>query len=409
MQNVIMLTLDELLAPVSLARFGTEFWQNKPLYIPGDGRKAVALAGRSDIYASAHSGTVGIRMSAGYRDRTGRHRQLRISSEQIQHLLSAGLTIQINGLQQHNPELADTLTSLRRSLCALSEGDVAAFLSEKDAGYALHFDALEMFVIQIEGRKHWQYSPVPAGRAQAKNVIWNPVTQQAKDVSQTVLYDLRTPTETGLIEIVLNPGDVLYLPSGVWHTASAVDPSMHLCMSFGPYSFQTLLTQSVLAPLLAESEGWRSVPMPLGAENAASALLSYFDERLREFRQLLASRRLHAPNLLARWRDVCADNRSDADGNADVLLTPNSRLLVIGHLEIEREPFDEGRIVLFHDGRDLCSMDSVAESLIQELHIGREFTAGDASRWAEGLEWSEVQGFLREGCKAGFLKPLGKS
>src|SRR5262249_21807916 len=79
-------------------------------------------------------------------------------------------------------------------------------------GFDLHWDDQDVFVIQLEGRKHWQ--------------IHEPARQWPlhRDV-----VDNFKPETLPVAEFDLSTGDVLYLPHGWWHSVSAVEgPSLHL-------------------------------------------------------------------------------------------------------------------------------------------------------------------------------------
>ncbi len=79
-------------------------------------------------------------------------------------------------------------------------------------GFDLHWDDHDVLVIQVAGRKRWQ--------------IWGPTRRWPlfRDIEPNT-----TPPEKPLTEFMLTDGDVLSIPRGRWHIATAVDePSLHL-------------------------------------------------------------------------------------------------------------------------------------------------------------------------------------
>ncbi|XP_055638168.1 bifunctional lysine-specific demethylase and histidyl-hydroxylase NO66 [Toxorhynchites rutilus septentrionalis] len=86
-------------------------------------------------------------------------------------------------------------------------------------GFAPHYDDIEAFVLQVEGRKHWKlYSPRDASEVLAR--VSSPNFNQE---------------EIGLpiLEVTLEPGDLLYFPRGIIHQACTVSGhhSLHVTMS----------------------------------------------------------------------------------------------------------------------------------------------------------------------------------
>ncbi|KAL9696529.1 hypothetical protein quinque_016108 [Culex quinquefasciatus] len=86
-------------------------------------------------------------------------------------------------------------------------------------GFAPHYDDIEAFVLQVEGRKHWKlYSP-----------------RTASEVLARVSSPNFTQEEIGvpILEVTLEPGDLLYFPRGIIHQASTVPGhhSLHVTMS----------------------------------------------------------------------------------------------------------------------------------------------------------------------------------
>ena len=95
---------------------------------------------------------------------------------------------------------------------------INAYLSPSSArGLDVHFDYHDVFVVQLEGTKRWR--------------VWAP-TERSRDpiggkhaVPRPTLEELGEP----ILDLVLEPGDVLYLPRGHPHVAETTDrASAHL-------------------------------------------------------------------------------------------------------------------------------------------------------------------------------------
>ncbi|MFD8217616.1 JmjC domain-containing protein [Streptomyces sp. NPDC059697] len=86
-------------------------------------------------------------------------------------------------------------------------------------GFGIHWDDHDVIVVQVEGAKRWRlYGP----------------TRQAP-MHHDVAFP-EPPPEPPVADVVLNPGDVLYLPRGWWHavTADQGTDSLYLTCGIGP-------------------------------------------------------------------------------------------------------------------------------------------------------------------------------
>lgn len=95
-----------------------------------------------------------------------------------------------------------------------------------------HTDKQDVFVLQTQGRKHWRvYAPPPPGRKPQVSPF-----ARGKDKDLLSLDELGPP----LIDTVLEPGQILYMPSAFPHTTDTVqgiddtdgpgEPSVHLTL-----------------------------------------------------------------------------------------------------------------------------------------------------------------------------------
>lgn len=82
--------------------------------------------------------------------------------------------------------------------------------------------------------------------------------------------------------IVLNPGDILYHPAGIWHRVNCLEDSISINVSLTGASYAEIFCSS-LQQLLWENPSWRSVASsnPLEAHSTMQSLLSNLPEVLR--------------------------------------------------------------------------------------------------------------------------------
>lgn len=154
----------------------------------------------------------------------------------------SGKTLIHAGLNHTRPNLRKLCGILTEKFAAPSEA--VAFLTPAgtQAGTA-HSDPSDVYVIQLAGSKHWQVWPTPEKR-------------RAGVDREHLLPELGAP----MLDVVLRPGDVLYLPYGTPHVAAAKEQtSLHLTVVALTPTWSQLLAQ-VLENVLDNDEDFWSVP-----------------------------------------------------------------------------------------------------------------------------------------------------
>uniref|UniRef100_A0A1I8Q8M4 Bifunctional lysine-specific demethylase and histidyl-hydroxylase n=1 Tax=Stomoxys calcitrans TaxID=35570 RepID=A0A1I8Q8M4_STOCA len=122
-----------------------------------------------------------------------------------------GCSIRLLNPQTFLPELYTLNTTMQEYFHCLV-GANAYLTPPNSQGFAPHYDDIEAFVIQIEGRKRWRlYKPRTSAEILPRESSQN-FTQ--KEIGKPIL------------EEVLEPGDVLYFPRGTIHQAST-EPGYH--------------------------------------------------------------------------------------------------------------------------------------------------------------------------------------
>lgn len=212
---------DDLIKPVGADRFEAEYFGTKPLHLkdcfaPRTGLESLsawsrALKGQS-VAKSAHRGIVTIDPNT---DQTGSTDPL------LDAALARGGPLIIEGINKINPAVEALAGAIAHGVTGYV--GVNAYISprRKDA-LDLHFDDHDVIVLQLHGSKQWTLaSRVVRGVAQSKHhrIDQAPLKQRAIETD-----DFST--------LALEPGDLLYLPRGLFHRATARDAvSVHL--SFG--------------------------------------------------------------------------------------------------------------------------------------------------------------------------------
>lgn len=93
----------------------------------------------------------------------------------------------------------------------------------------LHHDTLMLFHTQVVGRKRWRFvSPLQTPLLYNRMGVYSPIDLDAPDLQRYPLL-----RDAQVLEVVLEPGDTLFLPLGWWHQVS----SLELSMSFSYTNF----------------------------------------------------------------------------------------------------------------------------------------------------------------------------
>ncbi|MCM4077653.1 cupin domain-containing protein [Paractinoplanes hotanensis] len=140
-----------------------------------------------------------------------------VLDDQVMQLYAQGATLVLQGLHRLWPPLIDYSrrlgAELRRPL------QVNAYLTPPGSqGFSTHYDTHDVFVLQVDGTKRWRlHEPVLADPLEKQ--AWG---GRADEVSATAQGE---PD----LDVVLAPGDALYLPRGWLHSAEALGArSLHL-------------------------------------------------------------------------------------------------------------------------------------------------------------------------------------
>jgi hypothetical protein len=125
--------------------------------------------------------------------------------------LREGATLIVDAVNELSPPLAALCSGLATEFAASCQANLYACWG-KTQGFDVHWDDHEVFVLQLEGRKAWSlYGATETAPTRRGGAVPAERPTRARE------------------ELVLEPGDVLYLPRGYWHAAVGLgEPSLHL-------------------------------------------------------------------------------------------------------------------------------------------------------------------------------------
>lgn len=140
-----------------------------------------------------------------------------VDSAKVLTQLAAGATVVLQGLHRLWPPIIEFARGMVDDLGHPVQAN-AYVTPAGGRGFDPHYDVHDVFVLQTAGRKHWTvHAPV-----HHHPLASQPWTDHRAAIDDRVL-------DEPLIDVVLQPGDALYLPRGWIHSATALgDSSIHL-------------------------------------------------------------------------------------------------------------------------------------------------------------------------------------
>ena len=174
-----------------------------------------------------------------------------------------GATLVLQGLHRIWPPLIDFARRLGAELRQPLQ--VNAYLTPAgNKGFATHYDTHDVFVLQVDGTKRWRIH---------EPVLPDPLERQAWGGRK----DEVTATADGppALDVVLAPGDALYLPRGWLHSAEAQgERSLHLTIGVRALTryalVEELLGLAVRGPAAAGHAAVRDGRVPIRTRSGPS-------------------------------------------------------------------------------------------------------------------------------------------
>lgn len=384
----------ELVAPTAPEEFFAELWDRRAAHFPGDSDRFKHLFSWSDLNRL-------LEMSKLWSDRTmklvldgrtiepseysrpGQSREgnqaLLPMPEQVRNFLARGATLILDLIETLSPGVA----SIAAAIQSATGGAVVcnAYCSwNARQGFPVHFDTTDVIALHFEGSKVWR---IYEGRANA------PIEAEGHDFGSFSAGHHARARGDLVEEVVMQPGDVLYLPRGQYHEALASsDASLHL--SFGVNLPTGIDVLTLLARSVVDDELFRRNPPHFDRPVAHHEHLRTMGERLRDIlsqpglsdqvrawqreralRDGYARFRLPRREPVTMYRVRGLGVRLEEAGGGAVLRFPGNEIAVeAGEVEaarwiLERDVFEAGDFEARFAGDGLAEARRVLERLVE--------------------------------------------
>jgi len=239
-----MQTLEEILSPVSPATFRAEHLGRQPLHVPapdGSTKSALltwaafnALLGQTNLWDNDRlqmlHRQVDVPPEQYCRTRPSTHGPVwRPDPEMVELMLGAGASLLVNDMLTLHAPITRAGAAIGEALGANVGASVfCSFKENKVLG--THYDVHDVFAVQTEGEKVWN--------------IYEGRVEDPLDYPPGLTHaDIEKSRGRRVTTIMMRPGDLLYMPRGVYHDAIAVDaPSLHVSFTVKALTGRALLT-----------------------------------------------------------------------------------------------------------------------------------------------------------------------
>lgn len=247
---------ESLISPLDVKSFANEYWGKKVLHIERGDREyyhsLLTKDGVDDIIFHGRPKGPSLRI---VKNQVPLHPQKyenldgSININQMYTAYADGYSIIIHEIQRFSKPIARLCANLQKEFNFRTLGEM--FLTPKNQkALAPHYDAHDVFVVQLEGTKYWR--------------LYDKVYEMPLVDSQQPVFDRKNLSNVR--EIKLEAGDVLFIPRGVPHEASTQDESS-LHLSIGVHPMQWLDLVNVALADLAQTDLELRKPLPLGYSN----------------------------------------------------------------------------------------------------------------------------------------------
>ena len=170
-----------------------------------------------------------------------------------QMLASTGL-----GCGQYDPSGCQTTT--------MGHGEVETFVGTKGHFTNWHTDFQENFTIQLSGSKKWKLKQCTVKHpvrgctphyGKVAGVVENQL-KLARLSDKTFSFDHPNDSNSygNIEEVIMNTGDILYFPAGMWHSVETLTPGISINISLMSTNYADIVTKALHHYLLTQDE-WR--------------------------------------------------------------------------------------------------------------------------------------------------------
>ncbi len=386
----------DIVHPLAADAFLAEYWTRRAVLLRREGRTFTEYFDWDAVGSVLNAGRLGLgTIKVSRRDHPVPADQFTIQTAgqpvvdplAVLALFRDGASVGITGADAYWPPLRRVVDGFHDVLLDAVHTNVYCSPAGTQ-GFQCHFDLHEVFVLQVAGSKHWR--------------VFDPTEEAPFEPWR--IEDVPGDAVPPYIDVTLRPGDVLYVPRGHWHYATARDEaSVHVTVGITCRKGTDFLDW--LARDLAGTALWRRNVPPLDGGGGGRTTPA-FESWSGALRAALAER-LDEPDLFERFRrdmlagvtprhavQVPLQVQDDVPVSAVTFVRPPGRRHVLSRTE-------EG-IVVAVAGNEL-HLEGVDPALVTAILERDSFTAAEIRAACPAVSDDDLRGLLTAFVQRGVL------
>ncbi len=283
--------LDLLLSPLGEEEFFRDHWERRHLYVKRDDPEHFALLfSASDLPQVIAAAVHAMRHQPPHevpcieiiaRAQEPRAVATTPTVTRVYAALESGATVRLNQLHRYWPPMRSYVLQLQNELGFIP--GLSVYCSPPDGrGLGPHFDAHDNIVMQIAGSKRWRVGPGP--ELPLETVPQLPFETRDEMLLHRVSPP-QAPSHGDLEDLILAPGDSLYIPRGTIHDVQAIGTfTVHLSFGIQAITWVDYIGALAAAAALRDPRLRRGIPVrhhriaPESMQAAAEEALAAFAE-----------------------------------------------------------------------------------------------------------------------------------
>lgn len=238
-----------------------KYWNNEVVFFQNQNLLSSNLPSAEDLInlfkgnfvSGQWSEPLNVNINASCINQDGSHQQL-LSID-----INAARNCYLNGFSLCFGDMSstiDAITNLKaKAVDIFGYSDLIAvtgYLSPPETIGVLHYDRQHNYFIQREGTKRWIVSEKAATENPHENLVYAGLTQSFISDMNSRGYKISLPRDCGKNVFELNPGDILYVPPGFYHSPETLgEPSLHYTLTIEPACFWKDFNKNMFAKLLS--------------------------------------------------------------------------------------------------------------------------------------------------------------
>jgi ribosomal protein L16 Arg81 hydroxylase len=248
--------LGVLLHPVTCEEFRTRYWERDVLFLrrqaSGFYADLMTLDDLDRILSAAGCYEPEVCVVVNGHNQAVPDEYIRL--ETIYAHYRRGATIEINYIHRRWEPLAQLCRSMSHEISAPL--NVNAYLTPAGTqGFGAHFDTHDVFILQIHGAKQWR--------------LYEPSRRLPED--QGITGEQDSPLGPVKSTAELRPGDLLYVPRGTPHDATANESaSLHLTIGVHPVTWASVAREALNEIISRDARYREALPMGFAADQAVA-------------------------------------------------------------------------------------------------------------------------------------------